>query len=369
MSHASVLIVTEEKPTEEMIEELMLPYQEYGATGIINEYVQWLDKTDVLMEEYKTSTRNAVRKISDNSLYCPYDTDMLYREPTDEELIKINDFHNSEVEHTKKDWNDGKGYRAKVKYIPEGYEKCKVTFEEFYGDFEKFVRDWHGFAEENFKGDKVGYYDNPNSKWDWYQIGGRFSGHFQAKNEDEAENGEKSWTNKDQEITGVDIIQKKNIDVESMIENAKQETEKCWNILLKHYPDLTKFPTKSWQDCITEYEKEHGEFNREGVKKLFESQENYDNDAISALDKELGLFFDNSISFYCKGDKEAFYKKMLYNQFGTFAILKDKHWYQQGQLGWFGTSSTEDANWDETYYEIFESIDDEHWLTIVDYHC
>jgi len=28
MSHASVLIVTEEKPTEEMIEELMLPYQE-----------------------------------------------------------------------------------------------------------------------------------------------------------------------------------------------------------------------------------------------------------------------------------------------------------------------------------------------------
>ena len=257
----------------------------------------------------------------------------------------------------------------KYRYIPKGYEECQVTHKEFFGDFKEFLIQWHEYDDEDLKDNKIGYYDNPNSKYDWYQIGGRFSGLFQAKNKDEAKNGEKSWTNKDLETKGFDIIQKKNIDIEAMIEKAKKETEKYWNVLLKYYPDLTKFPTKSWQDYISEWEKNHKEFNREEVKKNFENQENYDKDIIAALNKELNLLFDNPINFYCKGNKEDFHKKMLYNQFGTFAILKDKFWYQKGQLGWFGTCEKEDKNWEETYYEILESINDEDWLTVIDYHC
>ena len=368
MSHASVLIVTENKPTESIIEELMLPYQEYGATGEINQYVQWIDKTEELLNEYKNETRTVIKKTSDNSLHSPY-LDKFYREPTDEEFVKIKDFHNSEVKYLEKDWKDGKGYRAKVQHIPKGYEECEVTHEVFFNDFKEFLKDWHGYEEENFRDDRAGYYDNPNSKWDWYQIGGRYSGHFQAKNKEEADNGERSWTNSKEDITGVDIIQKKNIDVDAMTEIAKNKTEECWNILLKYYPDLNKFPNKTWMDCVEEYEKDNDTFNREEVRKNYENQENYDQEVISALEKELGLFFQGAIDFFCKGEKDAFYKKMLYNQFGTFAIIKDKHWYQKGQLGWFGTSTTEDENWEETFYEIFESIDDEHWLTIVDYHC
>lgn len=369
MSHASLLIITKEKPTNEELEELMLPYREYGVTGEINEYVEWIDNTEELKEEYETEKRRVIRKVSDNSLYCPYESNMFYRDPTEDELLKIKKFHNSEFKYTEKDWKDGRGYRPKIQYIPKGYEECQVTHKEFFGDFKEFLIQWHEYEDEDLKDNKIGYYDNPNSKYDWYQIGGRFSGLFQAKNKDEAKNGEKSWTNKDLETKGFDIIQKKNIDIEAMIEKAKKETENYWNVLLKYYPDLTKFPTKSWQDYISEWEKNHKEFNREEVKKNFENQENYDKDIIAALNKELNLLFDNPINFYCKGNKEDFHKKMLYNQFGTFAILKDKFWYQKGQLGWFGTCEKEDKNWEETYYEILESIDDEDWLTVIDYHC
>lgn len=34
----------------------------------------------------------------------------------------------------------------------------------------------------NKNGDMYGYYENPNAKWDWYQLGGRWSGHLLLKN-------------------------------------------------------------------------------------------------------------------------------------------------------------------------------------------
>ena len=49
------------------------------------------------------------------------------------------------------------------------------NFEEYkkeYKDLDTFVKDYYGY-EKN--GDKYGYWENPNAKWDWYEIGGRWS--------------------------------------------------------------------------------------------------------------------------------------------------------------------------------------------------
>lgn len=47
------------------------------------------------------------------------------------------------------------------------------------------------FWEENeVEQDEDGYWYNPDAKWDWYQIGGRWYGHLEAT---DGRHGEKSW--------------------------------------------------------------------------------------------------------------------------------------------------------------------------------
>lgn len=57
----------------------------------------------------------------------------------------------------------------------------KIPLKEFYPDgFESFIKDWAGHEKDPETG-KYGYWENPNAKWDWYQLGGRWSGMFKMK--------------------------------------------------------------------------------------------------------------------------------------------------------------------------------------------
>jgi hypothetical protein len=45
----------------------------------------------------------------------------------------------------------------------------------------EFMRKYHGYYYSK-EHDGYGYYHNPNAKWDWYSIGGRWSGYLINKN-------------------------------------------------------------------------------------------------------------------------------------------------------------------------------------------
>src|SRR5690554_2079089 len=60
----------------------------------------------------------------------------------------------------------------------EDIAPVSVKFSELYSTFEEFCKEWHGI-EPNEQG-RFGYLSNPNAKWDWYVIGGRWSGYFKA---------------------------------------------------------------------------------------------------------------------------------------------------------------------------------------------
>ncbi len=65
-------------------------------------------------------------------------------------------------------------------HLPEGAELKEVPFRQIYKSFAEFVKDWHG-AERNANG-RYGYWYNPNAKWDWYQLGGRWKNKLPLKN-------------------------------------------------------------------------------------------------------------------------------------------------------------------------------------------
>lgn len=199
MSHFAVMVIGQN------VENQLAPYHEFECTGCVDEYVQTIDLLPSLLEDYAKDTRS-MRKGPDGQLLTAYD-DFFYRDPTEEESAKIGPIAGSGfgdgISYSSKDWGDGKGYRTKVKYLPEGWEGLDVPVSSVMSlvDFIKYqagdefpilqegdeldLLDEHkcGWASVNAAGEVIEYTDrtNPNAEWDWYQVGGRWSGFLKLK--------------------------------------------------------------------------------------------------------------------------------------------------------------------------------------------
>ena len=68
-----------------------------------------------------------------------------------------------------------------TKELIEEWEKIKQTRPDLkYDTPEECASDYFGYTKE---GEDWGRWTNPNSKWDWYTIGGRWTGFFKPKAE------------------------------------------------------------------------------------------------------------------------------------------------------------------------------------------
>jgi hypothetical protein len=373
MSHFTVAVVTKEEPNSfnKLLEDALQPYHEYECTGTLDKYVVWVDQTEEHKEEYIEGSR----RMYVNSLgkfICPYSDDC-YREPNQEEQELINrGIHGAgNLDFTSRDWKDGRGYRPKFSFIPEGFVEKEMPYTEIYKTLEIYLKDWGGLTDDNFKYGQTGKMTNPNAKWDGWMIGGRYSGAFKAKNHNEALQGEKSWTNEKLDIEDFDVIQKKNIDVDAMISVALEKVDKEWAM----FEDATKngIP-KSWGQGLKDKKDELNISDddflpRDAIDELRKEHHSQKNSSVlKDLSSKLGMMLGCPIDHFCSGDKEAFISKMKYYELGTFAFLMDGNWIEQGKMGWWACVSDEDKSWETKWFEIFDTIDDEHWITVVDCH-
>lgn len=112
---------------------------------------------------------------------------------------------------------------------------------------------------------KRGYWENPNAKWDWYQVGGRAHGLLIAKPEKTGTLGSPSFLGRGAESGEYDSMKVADIDFDAMRDRAKRNLEpfeSCWErkwykpeYFQKRYPDVetyvrtkTEFSTYA---CIT----------------------------------------------------------------------------------------------------------------------
>lgn len=213
MSHYAVYVITNEKPTDEIIEKAMAPFHEFECTGRDDEYILDVDITEDVREEYETETRSFVT--DGTQTWSKYD-DICYRDPTPEEKEAIG-FGGSMgwckgFSYRSQDWGDGQGYRPKVHEVPAHMTEVEKNMKD-YMTFREFAEDYYSYEvlpegvdsymslddlelqpeyeDPNVVGDfdyndfKYGYITrddrvirrtNPNAKWDWYVIGGRWDG-------------------------------------------------------------------------------------------------------------------------------------------------------------------------------------------------
>lgn len=297
--------------------------------------------------------------------YAEQDFDDKYSAFEDTEEDNLEEYRNKEVELVvMKDGSILSKYNAQFRVKNSGsyssnfeYPKDAVLrmgkFTEIYPTFEEFMEGWHGTSERDSVKGRYGYWTNPNAKWDWYSVGGRWTGYFKPKDGAVGEPGafgnkaKKGW---------VDSIRLCDIDIDGMKNDAVQEANATYD---KLEDVLRGRPLPSWNAVL---HKNGGDVdfarieynNLPTVKDLSEAKFHIFGDYVEK--------FGNS--------REEYIEKCKNSIMVPYAIVKDSQWYQKGEMGWWGMSSDEitQDEWNKKFWEMINSLDPETELTLVDCH-
>ena len=244
------------------------------------------------------------------------------------------------------------------------YEALNDEEKAKYPTLEKYVEEYAGHPAHEIDGEtRYGCWDNPNSKWDWYQIGGRWSGLLRLKPGAEGEMGERSWANRDEKIKPgfCDSALKKDIDFDAMRQTAADEAAESWDEAHEIIGDRTWLTWEQVQSVITEsdeavdvWEKRRIFYNEQEALKAVRSK--YDNPFMN-LDKFLV-------------PREEFVADARAAACTTFAFIKDGEWYERGEMGWFAAVANEKPRdeWSEQFARMIDELPEDVRVTIVDCH-
>ena len=267
MSHFTVAIITDGKPTYETIEKILAPYQENNMGDCPREFMEFYSGTKNHAEEYE---------------------------------------------------NETKEFKAK------------------YPTLNKYLEEYYGYRYDEEQQD-YGYWENPNAKWDWWQIGGRWAGSLTIE-----ENNENFG------IGSQSLFAKGN---RYEIENGYKKVDSA---RIKDFVFLNRESkynkAKRFWEMKVEGKEPITEDEKESLKWAWHNAEYYTN-----------TFKDKETYAECEAT------------FCTFALIhKDGKWYEKGEMGWWGISSSEEGQelaYIKNYKKlVFDNAEDNDYITIVDCH-
>lgn len=244
----------------------------------------------------------------------------------------------------KYDEDDRSTFRDCTEEVINAWELGKSTHgtdinKEDYENIIEFAEKWFGYDNEGTEDEpKFGYHYNPDAKWDWYSIGGRWRGLLKLKegveNTDETMKIERKslWNNEEYEDIdprAVNYAKIKDIDF-TPDKNEYEKAKRFWEL----YIDGESPNNEEEQEIL-----DRASYRKEYLTRRYKNKETY---------------------------------ARLTSTFNTFAVLTDDGWFEKGEMGWFGASSETDEEeiaWQENYFKNFiENADGESYITIVDCH-
>lgn len=226
--------------------------------------------------------------------------------------------------------------------LKKEYEDEEDETKSKYPTFQLYAEEYHGYKKDLETG-KYGYWENPNAKWDWWVVGGRWSNMLFLKNGSKADSAIKSA-----------------IDFDAMRIAERDEAEKEYTVAMQVIGELPV--NETWDSVRDRFENidEARAFyrNQQRVKAFNESKEVRD-----------------AIGYMASADRFLISKEEYLdnaaNQAGvTYALLKDGIWYEKGQMGWWGISNDKmtQKEWNEQFWKLICELPDNTRLTVVDCH-
>lgn len=242
---------------------------------------------------------------------------------------------------------------------PAGWTEQRVTVKQVYKTWESYLTDYCGEEPDEDTG-KLGYWHNPNARWDWYAVGGRWSDRLMLKD----------GTKANQARYG-------DIDWNAMVAKHAEFYASVYDYV---WPKIKDTPSNiPWSDFYDRYdrgeltvEKAREEFSVQPRVKIAEelreivSSNRVTNDDISGwiswnLVEETHEFTD---------DKAMFVKTKAEEALRTFAVVKDGRWFERGKMGWFAAVHDEKdpETWASVWDSLVRNVSPDTLITIVDCH-
>lgn len=309
--HYAVMVISE---SPEEVEEMLAPYNEQDDA-----YCEFQDETDEVTRRWNEETVDGF--FTPEGKMVDKWHEACFRDPTPDEEEKykfIGTGWSDGLFHTSKDWGDGKGYRSKIGYTPEGYVPTQVPVKYLYPTLEEYAEEYHGY-KKNAEG-RYGYYSNPQAKWDWYQIGGRYSGRLQTQlTKFSGVYGQKSLLDDDQVQYGYDQAKIGDLDLARMLRDKEDRIRNCYRETIK----------QDYNENIKRYQL--------GLD---------DEEPIPATE-------DEYVEMTFKGEQGPLVS--------AYCILTKDGWESQDD-------HEKGESWNERLKEVLANADPEQWITIVDIH-
>jgi hypothetical protein len=293
MSHFAVMVIGDD------VEKQLAPYHEFECTGINDEYVQDVDITDEVIGDMEGDDLNGA--LSFHGLES--------RVIASEDEVDRADAHMY-------------GYAVVVD-----------------GQLVKAVRR-----------------TNQNARWDWYQVGGRWSGFLKLMGGGKGHLGNKGLMDScaNDGPGRADIARKCDIDFEGMRDEAASRSRELWDKAATAHQGEAWEPWSSVGQRMN-YSDEARAFYR-------------DQPAVQALHKAFDNPFHNIDDYLTPRDQ--FIQQARDRATVLYAVVKDGQWFAKGEMGWWGISSgdVDQSEWNSKVNELIDGLPDNTNITIVDCH-
>lgn len=343
MSHFTVLVSAKD---DDELEQKLLPFHEYECTGI-EQYIEWVDIHDDYLDKFHNELVEVVLR-NGQVIGTKYD-----RNPEIQALWK----------------RDGIGFSNRDEFILKpGYDLAEISFDEYYESFDQYMSDWCGYKEK--QNGRFGYYTNPNAKWDWYSIGGRWTGKLILKEIGMGRNGSPGlMTNANEDPKRADVALAGDVDWQSIHDESVNRQVDGY-LLRHHYIALAEeqdMPEQCWEEAEKAWETNEYSHVVGSVQKLalykFAA-------VLAAQDTHHWWDTYDDIGAYMNMTEKQ-YRASIIGEAQTYAFLDlDGNWQQRGEMGWFGMDdrSAGTDNYDEAWWQFVKSIPEDQLVYVIDCH-
>jgi hypothetical protein len=364
VSHFVVIVVGQD------VDAALAPFQENNMGDCPREFLAFVDNEDDFRVEHETESAPFVA-MPDGTFVTPHDTQPgapHWRDATAEERALGADALRERFRFVRESLNS----RDLKVFDPSGGGVLRdVPFKEVYPDFDDFAADWHS-SERDERTGRYGYWENPNRKWDWYEVGGRWTGYFLPKPGKTGELGLPGSGDNKPKPGWVDKILKGDIDFEAMEAQAKAEALATWDALAAACPAEVFAGMEGWKQVLDRLGEERVTEARDlfwdqaQVREFKSRMARVEGDAAERLrwaDPEWAA------AVLAMG-RDAFATREANSTWIPFAVLLDGKWNANGSMGWFGivTDEKDNADWSNAARTAILGLPDDALLTAVDCH-
>ncbi len=394
MGHFCVFVITENTPSDAELDEILSPWDGSDYNDHAHKLV---DKHDELLEEWETGTVRGYR-LPDGTEYSAFDP--IFKKVTMNNAPKPGSFHAWLV---KKIPILDPTTTSTTYIVPDKYEDIQIPFKTVFASPEAFAREFHGYTD--IKNGRYGITCNPDSKWDWWQIGGNYSNLFSDRDpEDNPKNWETCFLCKG---TGVrkDAFgqQARQINPDAncngcngkgqSLKNASAWVDEGNQTRIGDLAHLKKKPkaVAARLEKIKRAE-EVSKLSRLEMERALRLILVFEETAAAMgderpSDKERNTWLreqgTNGVTAVAVIEAFSNYPPQLKQEetlddwaqaalpFSTAALILKGIWYERGFDLWLSNAPEEinDTLWDREFERLIASLPTDHWITVVDCHC